>query len=62
MPPVARSRGHGRGRGRGRGHSGTSGQPADANPTPEQVPQNDPSPAQLLAMMQAMQNEIQNLR
>ena len=62
MPPVTCSRGRERGRGRGRGHYGTSGQPADANPTPEQVAQADPSPAQLLAMMQAMQNEIQNLR
>jgi len=62
VPPVTCSRGRERGRGRGRGHYGTSGQPADANPTPEQVAQADPSPAQLLAMMQAMQNEIQNLR
>jgi len=60
MPPATCSRG--RGRGRGRGRSGASGQPSDANPTPEPVPQADASPAQLLAMMQEMQNEIRNLR
>ena len=60
MPPATCSRG--RGRGRGRGRSGASGQPSDANPTPEPVPQADASPAQLLAKMQEMQNEIRNLR
>ena len=59
MPLAMRS--CGRGRGRGRGRSGASGQPSDANPTPEPVPQADASPAQLLAMMQAMQNEVRKI-